>query len=266
MGWDFLMTQQKYRKKNKRSCLITLCLILLVILVVGGGTYYIVFESSLFTVKSIEVQGLDSIDQEVIESFSRIQVGDNLFKLRTKQIEDQIEDHPYVKEANVKRKGISRINIVVRERQEYAIIPYMGSFIYLDREQVVLRVSDGVIDENLSIVTGVEFESFHIGKPVSVKNQEILDTAYEVLIAAQEAEMMDHISEIHITEAQEVRLITFNGIEVLMGKIDQPAYSVLALKEALITLHTRGMDNVILDMRYEDHITVRPRVRQEEEE
>ncbi len=260
------MTQQKYRNGNKHgdSCMIKLTLFLLLITIVGGALYYVVFESRFFLIKEIEIQGLNQLSEQDIIRFSDIDLGDNLYKVRTGQIETMIEQHPYVRESQVKRKGISGIKIVIREREEYAIIPYMGSFIYLDHEQVVLRVSDGLIDENLSIVTGVEFESFRVGEPVQVKNESILESAYDILTAAQEAEMMDHISEIHITDSHDVRLITFNGIEVLMGEVDQPAYSVLALKEALITLHTRNMENVILDMRYDDHITVRPRVRQEE--
>ncbi|RQD66914.1 MAG: FtsQ-type POTRA domain-containing protein [Tindallia sp. MSAO_Bac2] len=260
------MTQKKYRKEPGNSCVVRLIMMLILTGFIAGGIYYIVFESPLFIVKNIDIQGLNQIEEHEVMKYSGLKKGENLYKVRTGQAEDMIVKHPYIRESEVQRKGFSSIKIVVREREEYAIIPYMGSYIYLDKDQVVLRVSDGVLDENLSIVTGVEFESFRIGKPVQAKNQQILDSAYEILIAAQEAEMMDHISEIHITGNHEVRLITFNRIEVLMGQIEEPAYSVLALKEALITLHTRNMENVILDMRHKDHITVRPRVRQEEVE
>lgn len=234
------------------------------ITIAGGSVYYAVFESSVFIVKEIEIQGLNLVEEEDILDYSDIKIGENLYKLRTGEIETRIKEHPYVRETKVKRKGFSGIKIVIREREEYAIIPYMGSFIYLDQEQVVLRVSDGLIDESLIIVTGVEFSSFRVGDPLQVKNESILESAYDILIAAQESEMMDRISEVHIADNRDVRLITFNGIEVLMGQVDQPAYSVLALKEALVTLHTRNLENVILDMRYDDHITVRPRARQEE--
>lgn len=136
----------------------------------------------------------------------------------------------------------------------------------LDENKYVLKVSDGILESNICLITGIEFSTFRIGDQAQAENIESLDTAYQVLGAAREADILDMISEVNIGHNGEIKIVTFNGVEALLGFIDNPAYSVLALKEALITLHTRDMRDVLIDMRYEGHITVRHRSRQEVED
>ncbi|WP_283408324.1 cell division protein FtsQ/DivIB [Anoxynatronum buryatiense] len=260
------MTQKKYRKKKKGNPWIRMILTLVVIGLMGGTGYYFVFNSPLFTVKTIQIEGLSRLDQDAVAALSEITLGDQFYGASLKQAAEKIESHPYIRNAILTRKGFSTINIVVREREEYAIIPYMGSYIYLDQERVVLNVTDGILDSNLCLVTGIKFISFQTGDTALVQNEESLETAYQILGAAREAEILDMISEINIDETGQVKVVTFNGIEALFGYMDNPAYSVLALKEALITLHTRNMNSVIIDMRYEGHITVQDRARQEDED
>lgn len=241
-------------------------LMLIILGIVGGSGYYLIFNAPLFRVKTILVEGTSRLDQETVVSLSGLQTGDQFYGIRLKEVADNIEKHPYIRNAILDRKGFSTINIVVREREEYAIIPYMGSYIYLDQERVVLNVTDGILDSNLCLVTGIKFISFQTGQPAQVQNEASLETAYQILSAAREAEILDMISEINIDETGQVKVVTFNGIEALFGYMENPAYSVLALKEALITLHTRNMNSVIIDMRYEGHITVQDRARQEDED
>ena len=235
-------------------------------LTIGSLLYFLIFHSKLFRVKSLQVEGIDQIEEAVIVEMSGIDYNDQSFGFKLSDIEQSIEKHPYVQTASVRRKNFNTINIVVREREEYAIIPYMGSYVTLDENKFVLKVSDGILESNICLITGIEFSTFRIGDQAQAENIESLDTAYQVLGAAREADILDMISELNIGQNGEIKIVTFNGVEALLGFIDNPAYSVLALKEALITLHTRDMRDVIIDMRYEGHITVRHRSRQEVED
>jgi len=260
-----LLTQKEYRKTKNSRIILRLLMIVLLIITIGASMYYIIFHSTIFIVKSIQIEGIDKIEESVILDLSEINYNDQLFGFRLSDIESAIEKHPYVRTANIKRKNRNTINIVVREREEYAIIPYMGSYVTLDDNKFVLKVSDGILESNICIITGIEFTSFTIGNQAQAENIESLDTAYQVLSAAREADILDMISEVNIDQNEQIKIVTFNGVDALLGYIENPAYSILALKEALITLHTRDMRDVIIDMRYEGHITVRQRSRQEVE-
>ena len=259
------MTQKKYRLKNSKPPLFRLIVVVMISALFSGFIYYLFLGSSLFTVREMYVQGNDHVTENDVIALSGLHYGDRFFRINLSKTEENIEKHPYIKNAELSRKGLTTINIVVREREEYAIIPYMGSYVYLDNEMVVLDVSDGTLGSTLCLVTGIEFNYFEIGKAIQAQNKASLKTAYEILEAAREAEILEMISEINVDEAGQIKVVTFNGIEALFGQMGNPAYSVLALKEALITLHTRNIYNVIIDMRYDGHITVRDRAQQEED-
>ena len=242
-----------------------LLIMFVIVIAMSSMMHYIIFRSSVFRVKSVQVEGIDQIEETVILELSQLNYNDQSFGFRISDIEKAIEKHPYVRVADVKRKKFNTINIVVREREEYAIIPYMGSYVTLDENKFVLKVSDGILESNICLITGIEFTSFNIGDQAQAENIQTLDTAFQVMKAAKEADILDIISEVNIDVLGQVKIVTFNGVEALLGYIENPAYSVLALKEALITLHTREMSDVIIDMRYEGHITVRHRSGQEAE-
>lgn len=260
------MTQKKYRKQHHNQFISQVIIYLILMALVSGSLYYVVFRSGLFTVKEIQVEGTHRISGGDIRELSGIQLGEQFYGINLAESAKAIEFHPYVREAALTRKGVSTINIVVREREEYAIIPYMGSYISLDEEKVVLNVSDGILGSNVCLITGIEFINFQTGKEAEVHNKESLHTAYQILEAAREADILDMISEINVDQSGQVKIVTFNGIDALLGYMKNPAYSVLALKEALITLHTRNMNNVIIDMRFDGHITVQEKARQEDED
>jgi cell division protein FtsQ len=173
------MTQKKYRKKQNSMLLIRLLVLMLFAALAGGLLYYVFFHSGFFTVKSIQVEGTNQVEEKTVMDRSGIRLGDQFFGIKLSEASKKIESHPYVRNADVYRKGWSIINIVVREREEYAIIPYMGSYITLDEEKVVLNVTDGILGSNVCLVTGIEFSSFQIGELVKVQNAASLNTVYQ---------------------------------------------------------------------------------------
>lgn len=155
--------------------------------------------------------------------------------------------------------------ITIREREKYAIIPYMGSYIYIDQDKVVLQANDSYLVEDLVLITGVEFQSFKLGEQVDIDHPESLEIALELIEAAKIISIVEMISEINIGKEDYIQLITFDGIEVLLGDTIEPAYAMLTLKEVLTNLYTRGIKNAIVDMRYEGQISIRNRESWEED-
>lgn len=247
------------RKKfvRRRIKQILTSLLLIIVFVLWG--IYALLQSDFFNLKEIQVNGIQQITQEEIIQASRLIKERNLFKYNLKEIEAKIIEHPYVEAVNVTRKLPKEISIDITERSEYAIIAYMGSYLFIDIQGVVLKVQDSYISQELPLITGAAFESFVLGQQAAVFNPEDLATALRLLEAARLTDMIDNISEINIEEEGNVRLITFDGIEVLMGEAQDPVYSILALQEVLVNLYTNNRRNVIIDMRYEGNITVKER-------
>ncbi|SDK40669.1 cell division protein FtsQ/DivIB [Natronincola ferrireducens] len=261
MDYREIRREKKIRnRKVKRS----ITIVFFVIIFLLWGIYYLL-QSDLLNLKELEVYGNHMITKEEILRTPELSIERNIFQYKPSHIKHQIELHPYVEEAHIKRKLPATIIITVKEREKYAIIPYMGSFIYIDHNKVVLEVSDDYLAEDLVLITGVAFNSFKIGDKLDISNEELLDRAMEYIEASKIVSIADIISEINIDQEGYIKLITFDGIEFLLSNREDPAYTILALKEVLTNLYATNKKNVIVDMRYKGQISIRSREQWEED-
>lgn len=251
----------KRKKLIRRKMKQILTSLLLVIVFILWGIYGLL-QSDFFNLKNIQINGIETITAEVIIQASGLIKERNLFKYNLTDVGNNIVKHPYVESVNLERKLPNEMIINITERSEYAIIAYMGSYLFIDSQGVVLKVEDSYISQELPLITGAVFDSFVLGQKADVLNPQDLMKALNLLEAARLTDMIDNISEINIAEKDNVRLITFDGIEVLMGEATDPVYLILALQEVLVNLYTNNRRNVMIDMRYEGNITVKQRNQQ----
>lgn len=252
--------KEKYSNKRKinRKIKMRISSILFAVIFIFWGIYYIL-QSDLMNLKEIELIGNEKIESEEIIDVSNLVINRNIFKYNIEEIEKNILHHPYMKAVNVKRKFPNTIRINVKEREEYAIISYMGSYIFIDEEKIVLRASDSYIANDNILITGVKLDNFKLGESIHTINEKELDTVMELLKAAGMTSIFNMISEITISNKNDIRLITLDGAEVLLGEGRNPAYLMVALDEILVNLYTKNIKDVIIDMRYEGHISVKER-------
>ena len=257
---DKMATKERYIEKRKRIRKIKMKIssILFAIVFIFWGIYYLL-QSDIMNLKEIVVNGNEQVKVEEIINISNLVTNKNIFKYNLEEIESTIETHAYIKDAKVGRKLPKTITIEVKERAEYAIIPYMGSYIYIDEENVALRAGDSYIANDHIIITGVEFKSFKTGEKIEAANDKALKSALDILKAAKLTSIFDMISEINISEENNIRLITIDGGDVWLGEGKEPAYLMVALDEILINLYTKNIRNVVIDMRYEGNISVMDR-------
>ncbi len=249
-------------KKDKRARrrrfrnMFSLILLIGVFLLWG---FYALLESDLFNLKYVELYGNSIASYEEVLEASRLILHRNLFKYDLNMVEEQVLQHPYIKEVTASRKLPNKLLINVQEREEYAIISYMGSYVYIDHELVALKIADSYIAQELPLITGVELQSLKTGEVLRAINQEILQNTIQLLAAAAVSDMIDVVAEIDTSEEGNIKLLTIDGIEVHLGKAEDPVYSMLVLKEVLVKLYTSNRRNVIIDLRYEGTSTVRDR-------
>lgn len=252
--------EKNYVKKRKqmRKIKMKISSLLFALMFIFWGIYYIL-ESDIINLKNIELEGNLQVEENEIINISNLVINRNIFKYNLREIEENIRSHPYIKETKASIKLPNTIKVQVKEREEYAIIPYMGSYIYIDKENIVLKVSDSYMANDNILITGVDFKSFKTGEKVQAINKDNLKLVMDLLKVADMTTIYDMISEINISEENNIRIITFDGLEVLLGEAKNPTYLMVALDEILINLYTKNIKDVIIDMRYEGHIFVKDR-------
>ncbi|HZK57154.1 MAG TPA: FtsQ-type POTRA domain-containing protein [Clostridia bacterium] len=250
---DHIKSRKRIRKVKTR-----ISSLLFALLFIFWSMYYLL-QSDLMNLENIVLEGNSYVNKDEIVSISNLVINRNIFKYNLKEIKQNIMLHPYIKGVNVHRKLPNTIVVQIEERQEYAIILYMGSYIYIDEEGIVLRASDSYIASDNILITGIDFKNFKVGDKVEAINNDNLGLVMDLLKVANLITICDMISEINIGEESNIRIITFDGSEVLLGESKNPAYLMMALNEILINLYTKNIKNVIIDMRYEGYISVKGR-------
>ena len=248
----------KNQKRGRRRIKNIFSLVLLIGVFLLWG-FYALLESDLLNLKHIDVYGNNVVEYEDIVDASKLIMHRNIYKYELGKIKENLLSHPYIKDVVISRKLPNRIILDVQERDEYAIISYMGSYIFVDQELIALKVTDGYLSQELPLITGIEFQSLKLGEVVVAVNQSNLANIIKVLAAAKVTDMLDVISEVNASEESNFRIITIDGIEVLLGDADNPVYSMLVLKDVLVKLYTNNRRNVIIDLRYEGTTTIRDR-------
>ncbi|MBN4074613.1 MAG: peptidase S33 [Alkaliphilus sp.] len=227
-------------------------------------TYYYFMQSDFFELREVLVSGNSIIEENVVVKLSELEFGRNILKYNLTNIENSISTHPYVKNVNVRRKLFNTIIIDITERLEYAIIIYMGSNIYIDKDAKILKADDSYFKQNLPLITSVELLDFSVGEYLVLSNENKLERALQIIQAAKATEIINLISEISLRE-ENIRIITVDGIEVIVSETECPVYMMLALEEILSELESINRKNVIVDMRNDGVVTVRERDVQEED-
>lgn len=235
-------TKYKKRKNYRKNKYGTIVLILLLCLFT---TFYLLLYTDIFVIKDIKVSGNDYVSQKDIIRLSQLEAGANIFKFNTNNIENQIERHPFIKDAQITRNLPNTIQLSIVEREVTGVIPYRdGNFIYLDEEGVVMDQSETLNTYNVPIITGLENASFMIGNPIEIVPSKLKDSFIGTLSTLKKNHIMDAISEIHFLEDGTIHLYTNEGSVIKVG-------TNIILKEKLDFIKSfiaQSRANVIVDL------------------
>lgn len=246
-----------FREKRNRIMrtrrIISLVLLLIVFILLS---FYYIIKSDFFSLSNISVEGNNFVSYEEVIDISGLIQDRNIFQYNLEEIRNNIEGHPYIEKTDVKMRLPNSLLVTINEREKYAIIPYMGRFIYVDRNLNVLEVIDEYINDDLPLITGAKIAGITVGEKIQVENYGELNYIVRIVEAGKLASIINMISEINIKEDGNISLIIINGIEAIITNDNDPAYTMVSLKEILTQI--MGSDNnLIIDMRFEGGFSIR---------
>ncbi len=81
-----------------------------------------VLQCPLFDVKTIMIDGLDRVNRNEVLALTGLDQPANIFELRPDILEKQLNAHPWVQTAMVKRRLLSTVAISIQEQKPLAIV------------------------------------------------------------------------------------------------------------------------------------------------
>lgn len=173
---------KKKKKRKKKRYLLKFCIFCVLC---AGGYYFLMSES--FNVTSIDVSGNEYYTRAQLIQMTGIKTGKNMFEFRISQIRDKLLENPYIRNVKIRRVPMGTVRITVTERMEYAAVPYGESYVLLDNEGTVLRVSEE--PPTLPLLLGMALVEMTPGKALVVEQSYLLTDTLELLEIMEEHEV-----------------------------------------------------------------------------
>lgn len=212
---------------------------------------YLFFPS--FHYSRTTILGETSLNAERLLEMAKVETKKNIFFIDIRQAEKNIAQSPMIKEIQISRKFPSTLIFSVQERLEVGAVSFDGGFAIIDDEGMVMKIVQNLQEVKKPIIVGLQISTVKLGEKIPVEDTEQFALIMGLISGAQNAKLMDIISDVQMSDIRDVRMTTVNGITVLLGEGKDLNYKMLALHQILLDLHSRNIHHGIVDMRYDSY-------------
>lgn len=166
----------KQRKKNRFR---TRFYVLMTVIVLSIGWFFL-SNSGLFTIDSIVVQGNSHYTAEEIINMAHATTGRNIiYKANIKETKEFLENNPYIKRAEVRRRLPSTLMLKVTERQERLAFKYDDDYLVMDDDGIVLKKTRN--KPMTTIVQGIVVSRIKLGEKIGTENDYRMDRVLDLI-------------------------------------------------------------------------------------
>ena len=173
---------------------------------------------STFRIATIKYEGNKRVSNEELDNRIFVNKYDKnpfVFYFKTKYSEQP--EIPFVDRYDVEMDSLNSITITVYEKDMIGYVMYMGSYLYFDKDGMVVESSD-VAQEDIPLVSGLSFEYFILNKKLPVQNEKVFD---EILGITQQLNKYKlDVDKINISSEMEISLY-MREVIVELGKDDE---------------------------------------------
>jgi cell division protein FtsQ len=230
-------------------------LALLGLLITVAVTYSSRMVRELFEIHAITVEGMHHLNKEKVLELAQVKQGMSLYQVVTTTIEEQIESHPWVKEAQVSRVPFHELKIAVVERKPAAIVRAASQNFLSDEEGYVLSKLGQADDVTFPLVTGVELDG--LLKGTDVVRRSIMSGIELARVIGQSFEGRLQVQ----AENQTNRVAFVQGVRFRFGEesVEEQWERFQRVKPTLKSLNFDGVGRGVreVDLRYDNRVIVR---------
>lgn len=207
----------------------------------------------VFHYSKMIILGETSLTKEDLMKMSEAEYDKNIYLINIRQAQSKIKEEPIIKDVRISRKFPTTLVFSVLERMEVAAVSFNGGFAIIDDEGYVIKIVQNVVEVKKPIISGIKTKTIKLGEQIPVENEKQFSLILSLIAGAQNARLMDIISDVNMSKIEDVKMTTVNGITVLLGGGQNLNYKMLALHQILLDLHAKDIHYGVIDMRYNSY-------------
>lgn len=206
----------KYIKKAKRKRLIKKSIFIVILLLIAGGL--IVTKSNLFLIKNIKVNGENLVTKDLIDEKLQSIKGENIFFIKSSEVEKTLKSDPYVNSIILKRHFPSTLEVNVKEKNIGYYVKYGNEYDVISSDLVLLEKVDKLKGTGLIELKGIKSEGRKIGeKYVDTNGDKRLENFLETLYEIKNANTTKNkITMVDVNNINNI-IVYFNDVKVKVG-------------------------------------------------
>ncbi|MCT4596329.1 MAG: FtsQ-type POTRA domain-containing protein [Vallitalea sp.] len=198
---------RKQKKKSNKHIWLIICIIFFIVV----GAFQV------FNVNTINITGNTIYNEEIIQDIVGINKKTNLFvyKLASKKL--SIQGYPYIENIDIKYSAFNKVDIIVTEKNIISYIPYMGKYLCLDKDGIVIDYTNK-LQQNIPIVHGLAFDCFIIGDKLFDDNSQIFKSILEISLKMESYNIKIDYIDFNYNDPKKI-VLKSGKISVLIGDI-----------------------------------------------
>lgn len=222
----------KKRKEKKRTNNFKLLLFIGVIVLI----LLMSFKSSLFNISIVEIEGINHYTEEEIYEIIGMGNKTNIFELMFRDNVKHMEYDAFISNIDIKYSLPNSISINVKERKIIGYVPYMGTYLCLDKDGLILEDTP-YIEGSYPLIEGLQFDEFSVGQVLQTKDKESFVCMLQLVQAFEKYRILGEIQKVNLYDCNNIILET-NTIKANFGNIDEFDKKVNILSQAISKIPT----------------------------
>ncbi len=199
--------RRRYSKRKQRRFRTRFYIIICSIFLIIAG--FIFSMSGFFTVDSIEVQGNSHYTAEEIINMAHATAGRNiLYNDGGDEMEEYLEQNPYIKKATVTRRLPSTLVIKVSERTERMAFKYDDDYLLMDENGILLKKTRN--EPMVTIVEGNIVSKIKLGERIGTENDELMKQTTDLIKTMISSDM--YFVRVDMSDTKQVRAYIYDTL------------------------------------------------------
>lgn len=209
---DLAQKQEARRlyKQSKKNRFRTRFYVIMTVLILGAG-WLLLSNSSLFTIDSIVVQGNKHYTAEEIINMGHASPGRNIiYKANIKETKEYLENNPYIKSAEIRRKLPSTLVIKVTERKERLAFKYDDDYLVMDDDGILLKKTRN--KPKITIIQGIVVNKIKLGEKIGTENSKRMDNLLKLIKTMVKSDL--YYVKVDISKEKSVKAYIYDTLVV----------------------------------------------------
>lgn len=202
-------------------------------------------------IKNVEVMGAETYsDEEAVNLVFEDYWDSNTFICFINNLLGRKKDLPFIADYSIVLTGPFSCDLIIYEKSPVGCIYYMDSYMYFDRDGIIIESSQERI-EGAPVIEGIDFGHIVLGEKLPIENDDVFA---DIMIVTEQLDINGiGCDTIYFDELMEITItITGGDIRVELGTNENISSKIIALHDMLPELIGEGLKGTLYLSNYGD--------------